>query len=53
VQFCFTLCIPFDKTTTEQYLRHHLQYWRQETDTQIIKTETSLHLNLEVCFLFF
>jgi hypothetical protein len=25
VQFCSTLCIPFDETTTEQHLRHDLQ----------------------------
>jgi hypothetical protein len=51
VQFCSTLCIPFDETTTEQHLRHHLQ--ETETDTKIIKTETSLHLNLEVFFFLF
>jgi hypothetical protein len=28
VQFCSTLCIPFDETTTEQHLMHHLQDWR-------------------------
>jgi hypothetical protein len=25
VQFCSTLCVRFDETTTEQHLRHHLQ----------------------------
>jgi hypothetical protein len=25
VQFCSTLCIPFDETTTEQHLRHQIQ----------------------------
>jgi hypothetical protein len=28
VQFYPTLCVPFDETTTEQHLRHHLQDWR-------------------------
>jgi hypothetical protein len=27
-KFSSTLCIPFDETTTEQHLRHHLQDWR-------------------------
>jgi hypothetical protein len=27
-KFCSTLCIPFDETTTEQHLKHHLQDWR-------------------------
>jgi hypothetical protein len=51
--FVFFLCYPFDKTTTEQHLRHHLQDWRLKDKTKIIKTETSLHLNLEGFFLFF
>jgi hypothetical protein len=28
VQFCSILFFPFDETTTEQHLRHHLQDWR-------------------------
>jgi hypothetical protein len=48
--FFFFLCYPFDETTTEQHLRHHLQDWRLRDKTKIIKTETSLHLNLEVFF---
>jgi hypothetical protein len=51
--FVFFLCYPFDKTTTEQHLRHHLQDWRLKDKTKIIKTETSLHLNLEGFFLIF
>jgi hypothetical protein len=27
-KFCSTLCIPFDETTTDLHLRHHLQDWR-------------------------
>jgi hypothetical protein len=28
LQFCSILFFPFDETTTEQQLRHHLQDWR-------------------------
>jgi hypothetical protein len=28
VWFCFILFFPFDETTIEQHLRHHLQDWR-------------------------
>jgi hypothetical protein len=34
VQFCSTLCIPFEETTTEQHLRHHLQDWRLRDEHQ-------------------
>jgi hypothetical protein len=53
VQFCSTLCLSFYETTTEQHLRHHLQDWRLRDDTKIIKTEISLHLNLEVFIFYF
>jgi hypothetical protein len=29
-----TLCLPFDETTTEQHLRHHLQDWRLRDEHQ-------------------
>jgi hypothetical protein len=34
VQFCSILCYPFDETTTEQYLRHHLQDCRLRDEQQ-------------------
>jgi hypothetical protein len=34
VQFCSTLCFPFDETTIEQHLRHHLQDWRLRDEHQ-------------------
>jgi hypothetical protein len=34
VQFCSTLYFPFDETTTEQHLRHHLQDWRLRDEHQ-------------------
>jgi hypothetical protein len=40
VQFCSTLCIPFDETTTEQHLRHYLQ------DRRLRRTPKFLRLKL-------
>jgi hypothetical protein len=40
VQFCSTLCISFDETTTEQHLRHHLQ------DLRLRRTPKLLRLKL-------
>jgi hypothetical protein len=37
VQFCSTLCIPFDETTTEQHLRHHPQDWRLRRTTKLLR----------------
>jgi hypothetical protein len=37
VQFCSTLCVPFDETTTEQYLRHHLQDWRLRQTPKLLR----------------
>jgi hypothetical protein len=34
VWFCSILCYPFDETTTEQQLRHHLQDWRLRDEHQ-------------------
>jgi hypothetical protein len=34
VQFCSTLCLPFDEKTTEQQLRHHHQDWRLRDEHQ-------------------
>jgi hypothetical protein len=34
VQFCSTLCLPCDETTTEQHLRHHLQDCRLRDEHQ-------------------
>jgi hypothetical protein len=34
VQFCSTLCFPFDETITEQLLRHHVQDWRLRDEHQ-------------------
>jgi hypothetical protein len=34
VQLCSILCYPFDETTTEQHLRHHLQDWRLRDELQ-------------------
>jgi hypothetical protein len=50
--FSFLGFFPFDETMTELLLRHHLQDWRLRTNTKIM-TETLLHLNLEIFFLFF
>jgi hypothetical protein len=37
VQFCSTLCIPFDETTTEQHLRNHLQDWRLRRTPKLLR----------------
>jgi hypothetical protein len=34
VWFCFILFFPFDETTTEQQLGHHLQDWRLRDEHQ-------------------
>jgi hypothetical protein len=34
VWFCCILFFPFDETTTEQHLRHHLQDWRLRDENQ-------------------
>jgi hypothetical protein len=34
VRFCSILFFPFDETTTEQHLRHHLQDWRLRDEHQ-------------------
>jgi hypothetical protein len=34
LQFWFTLFFPFDETTTEPHLRHHLQDWRMRDEHQ-------------------
>jgi hypothetical protein len=36
-KFCSTLCIPFDETTTEQHLRHHLQEWRLRQTPKLLR----------------
>jgi hypothetical protein len=52
--FCFVLfCFPYDETKTEILLRHQHQDRRQKENTRIIKTETSLHLNLGKTWGFF
>jgi hypothetical protein len=55
VCFCSILFFPFDGTTTEQHLRHHLQVGGRRMNTKIIKTEITLHLNwrLFLCFILF
>jgi hypothetical protein len=35
--FCSILCIPFDETTTEQHLRHHLQDWRLRRTPKLLR----------------
>jgi hypothetical protein len=52
VQFCSILCFPFDETTTEQHLSTISRIGGWGTNTKIIKTETSLHLNLAGFFYF-
>jgi hypothetical protein len=37
VQFCSTLCIPFDETTIEQHLRHHLQDWKMRQTPKLLR----------------
>jgi hypothetical protein len=37
VQFCSTLCVTFDETTTEQHLRHHLQDWRLRRTPKLLR----------------
>jgi hypothetical protein len=37
VQFCSTLSVPFDETTTEQHLRQHLQDWRLRWTPKLLK----------------
>jgi hypothetical protein len=37
VKFCSTLCIPFDETTTEQHLRHHIQDWRLRQTPKLLR----------------
>jgi hypothetical protein len=34
---CSTLCVPFDETTKEQHLRHHLQYWRLRQTPKLLR----------------
>jgi hypothetical protein len=57
--FIFVLCcfglvlFPFGETMIQLLLRHHLQDWRLRDEHQFIKTETLLHLNLEIFYFFF
>jgi hypothetical protein len=37
VQFCSILCVPFDETTTEQHLRHHLQDGRLRRTPKLLR----------------
>jgi hypothetical protein len=53
VHFCSTLCLPFDETTTEQIWVTISRIGGWGTNTKIIKTEISLHLNMEVQIFYF
>jgi hypothetical protein len=37
VQFCSTLYIPFDETTTEQHQRHHIKDWRLRWTQKLLR----------------
>jgi hypothetical protein len=51
VQFCSILCVPIDKTTTEQHLWHHLQDWRLRQTPKLLRLK--LHFIWTWRFLFF
>jgi hypothetical protein len=61
-KFCSTLCIPFDETTAEQHLRHHLQDWRLRRTPKLLTLKFHciwtrrfffLIFNFSFCFILF